>query len=175
MHRLIAALGLSIVLAGCAGGLSGYRDTSVTIASAAAFDPARYAGRWYEIARFPVPFQAECAGAIAEYGAPEDGVLSVRNLCLDAAGTVTASITGEARPVGPGRLRVTLDGVPFIAPYWVLWTDQSYRTDVVATPDGHAGWILNRERDLPDDRRAAAIEVLKFNGFRTGQLVWSGP
>ncbi|TFL19004.1 lipocalin family protein [Jannaschia formosa] len=173
------ALLLPLALAACIPSevvsplLSGYRDASVPIASKADFDPARFAGRWYEIARFPVPFQSDCAGAIAEYGPPEDGVLSVRNLCLDAEGRVTDSIEGAARPVGPGRLRVTLDGVPFAAPYWVLWTDEGYRTAVVGTPDGRAGWILNRAPTLPRDRRVAALEVLAFNGFAVEKLAWT--
>ncbi|PWJ15028.1 lipocalin family protein [Jannaschia seohaensis] len=173
------ALLLPLALAACipteivAPLLPSYRDPSVPIASKADFDPARFAGRWYEIARFPVRFQEDCAGAIAEYGPPEDGALSVRNLCLDAQGRATQAIEGSARPVGPGRLRVTLEGVPFTAPYWVLWTDYGYRTAVVATPDGSAGWILNREASLPSDRRDAALQVMEFNGFDTRELLWS--
>jgi apolipoprotein D and lipocalin family protein len=169
-------LALCLALAGCIPAsvvsplLPSYRDTSVPIASKADFDPARLSGRWYEVARFPVPFQEGCAGAIAEYGPPEGGALSVRNICLDVEGRVLRTIEGSARPAGPGRLSVRLDGVPFVAAYWVLWADEAYRTAVVATPDGRAAWILNRDANIPPDRFAAAIEVLDFNGFRTALL-----
>ena len=63
MHRLIPLLVLG--LAGCASlPLQGYRDRSVPISSAAAFDPVAYQGLWYEIARFPVPFQEGCIGVM---------------------------------------------------------------------------------------------------------------
>jgi apolipoprotein D and lipocalin family protein len=169
----------ALAVAGCSTALvapllPSYRDRSVTIASKADFDPARYAGRWYEIARFPVPFQSGCQGAVAEYGPPADGVLSVRNLCLDAAGTVRGAATGKASLTGPGRLTVTLDGVPFRAPLWVLWTDEDYRTAVLGQPDGRAGWILARTPTIPEDRLRAAQEVLKFNGYDPERLIASG-
>ncbi len=169
MHRLIAALGLSIVLAGCAGGPSGYRDTSVTIASAAAFDPVRYAGRWYEIARFPVPFQTGCTDTVAAYALRDDGRLGVTNTCrIDGQ---PRRIEGDARLVGPGRLAVRFDTVPFLsAPYWVLWVSEDYRSAVVGVPSGRAGWILHRDPAMPADRLAAAREVLDFNGYDVSRL-----
>ncbi|MEL6588012.1 MAG: lipocalin family protein [Pseudomonadota bacterium] len=170
-------LWLPLLLAGCtalvAPVLPSYRDQSVTIASKADFDPTRYAGRWYEIARFPVPFQAGCDGAVADYAPPEGDTLRLRNICLDADGRPLRSISGAARVAGPGRLSVTLTGVPFTAPYWVLWTDSTYRTAVVGQPDGRAGWILNRTPTLPRDRLRAALEVLDFNGYDTKRLVYS--
>jgi apolipoprotein D and lipocalin family protein len=151
--------------------LPNYRDASVPIASKADFDPARFAGRWFEIARFPVPFQEGCDAAMAEYGPPRGGTLSVRNTCLDAEGRPLRSIAGRADLVGPGRLAVRLRGVPFVSPYWVLWTDEAYRSAVVATPNGRAAWILNREASMPEDRYIAAREVLEFNGFDAEQLL----
>lgn len=172
------ALWLTLLLVGCTTAvvapiLPGYRDTDVTIASKADFDPAQYAGRWYEIARYPVPFQNGCNGALAEYTAPEGGVLRLRNTCLDPDGRPLRSITGQARLSGPGRLDVTLTGVPLTAPYWVLWTDTGYRTAVVGQPDGRAGWILNRDPVIPPDRLKAAIEVLDFNGYDTTKLIFA--
>lgn len=173
------ALLLTLALAGCTAAvaplLPSYRDTDVAIASKADFDPARYAGRWYEVARFPVPFQAGCAGALAEYAAPEGDTLRLRNTCLDAEGAPLRAITGQAVVDGPGRLRVTLTGVPFEAPYWVLWTDTDYRTAVVGQPDGRAGWILNRTPVIRPDRLTAALEVLDFNGYDTDRLTYAAP
>lgn len=174
MIRTIFALALATVLAGCGALAPGYRDTSVTIASSASFDPSRYLGRWYEVARYPNPFQADCAGAIAEYEAGEGGEILVRNTCIDASGTVVSEIAGTARVVGPGRLSVRLDGVPVAAPYWVLWVDDGYRTAVVGQPNGRAGWVLNRDPVIPQDRWIAAREVLDFNGYDLSRLERSG-
>jgi len=150
MKRILAL----ILLAGCAaplpdepiGGLfEVYRDTDVPIASKALFAPEKYLGTWYEIARFPVPFERGCAGVTAEYGRGDDGRLTVLNTCRNLDGEVTATIRGFADVVGPGRLKVTFPTLPFgAADYWVLWTDDGYRTAVVGAPDGRSGWILNR-------------------------------
>ncbi|MEM7518126.1 MAG: lipocalin family protein, partial [Planctomycetota bacterium] len=75
-----------------------------------------------------------------------------------------------AEIVGPGRLTVRLDGVPFGADYWVLWVDESYRTAVIGVPSGRAGWILNREPTISPDRLTAALEVLTFNGYDVAAL-----
>ena len=177
MKRLLALL----ALAGCAAPLPDepvgslfevYRDTDVQIASKALFEPEKYLGRWYEIARFPVPFERGCAGVTAVYGQGEGGRLTVLNTCRDLQGEVTAEIRGFADVVGPGRLEVTFPTLPFgAADYWVLWTDDGYRTAVVGAPDGRSGWILNREPTIPADRLTAAREVLDFNGYDLSRLV----
>jgi len=171
VHLLGLLLGL-VSLAGCAAAVApSYRDERVTIASSATFDASRYVGLWYEVARYPNPFQSACAGAIAEYGLSDTpGTLTVRNTCLDATGQPTTQIVGTATDAGLGRLSVRLRGVPVAAPYWVLWVDESYRTAVVGAPNGRVGWIMNRDPEIPDDRLAAAREVLDFNGYDLSQL-----
>lgn len=171
------ALILLLALAGCAapdnGGLfSVYRDTDAPIASKAVFAPERYLGVWHEIARFPVPFQAGCVGVTAEYGLHDDGLLSVLNICRNVDGTERSRITGTAEIVGPGRLKVRFPSVPFVAAdYWVLWTDEDYRTAVVGAPNGRSGWILNREPTIRADRFNAARDVLEFNGYDLSRLL----
>jgi len=153
-------------------GLPGYRDRTVPIASAALFDPVRFAGTWHEVARFPVPFQSGCSGVTMQFG-PGEGGLTVASTCITGQGQT--SLTGTAALVGPGRLMVQFPDTPFVAEnYWVLWVDESYRTAVIGTPDGRAGWILNRDPAIPQDRLAAAREILDFNGYDLGQLVLTG-
>lgn len=167
MYRMKTALAcaLCLVLAACG---SSYRNADTAITSMAVFDPERYAGLWYEVASFPVPFQAGCTNTQADYQVTGEGTLSVRNACFrDGALSV---IEGTATVSGPGRLKVRLNGVPFPADYWVLWVDQDYRTAVVGTPSGRAGWVLNRDPMIPADRLAAAEEVLRFNGYDVSEL-----
>lgn len=161
---LLAALALA--LAACA---PGYRDTSATIASAAAFDPARYAGLWYEIASYPVSFQEGCTDTTARYAPLGPDRVSVVNTCR-VDGTLR-EIEGEARVVGPGRLEVSFGSVPFVrAPYWVLWVAEDYRSAVVGVPSGRAGWILHRDPVMPPDRLEAARRILAFNGYDLSAL-----
>lgn len=161
MHRI--SLALVLVLAGCAS-VGTYRDPNVNIASMAAFDTQRYAGLWYEIARFPVPFQEGCTDVTARYTPRGDGSIGVLNTCIDDGNP--RQIAGSAVVTGPGRLSVRFNSVPFLsAPYWVLWVDEGYRTAVVGVPSGKAGWILNRDPDIPEDRLRAALQILEFNGY----------
>ncbi len=138
----------------------------------AELDLARYSGRWYEIARFPVPFQNRCTATTAEYALQDDGRLSVVNSCRqDNPGGQLERIAGSARPVGPGQLSVRLGRIPFAAPYWVLWVAPDYETAVVGVPSGRAGWVLHRRPQIPAARFAVALTVLAANGYDTRQLI----
>lgn len=161
------ALCLLLLLAAC-GVVTGYRDRSVPISSAALFDPARFAGTWHEVARFPAPFEAGCTATTATYTPRADGRIGVVNACTRGGRRVR--IEGVAEVVGPGRLKVRLDGVPVAAPLWVLWVDEGYRTAVLGQPSGRSGWILDRSPEIPPDRLAAAREVLAFNGYDLRRL-----
>ncbi|WP_333712445.1 lipocalin family protein [Yoonia sp.] len=164
---VLAAL---LVLTGC-GVLTVYRDTDVPISSKAVFDVERYMGLWYEVARFPVPFEAGCVGVTAEYALRDDGTVSVLNICRNPDGSERARIEGTATPVAPARLKVRFASVPFVVgDYWVLWTDEDYQTAVVGAPNGRAGWILNRTPRIRADRLQAARDILAFNGYDLSQL-----
>ncbi len=171
------ALWALVFLAACGrgedvGGLfEVYRDTNAPISSKAIFDAESYAGTWYEVARYPVPFEAGCVGVTAEYALREDGTLSVLNICRNPDGSEKSRIAGSAEIVGPGRLKVKFANIPFAADYWVLWTDETYRTAVVGAPNGRSGWILNRTPDIPPDRLKAARGILEFNGYDLDRLV----
>lgn len=148
-----------------------YRDQSVPIASKALFDPAQYTGLWYEIARFPTPFERGCVAVTAEYQLIDEDTVSVENICRNPDGSVKSTINGSADVVGPGRLKVSFPSVPFVkGDYWVLWTDESYTTAVVGAPKGTTGWILHREPTIRADKLAAAKEILDFNGYDLSQL-----
>ena len=167
MRRIAGAL---LVLAACATEpppvpATSYRDSNALIASIASFDPARFAGRWYEIASFPAPSRVGCTDTQVTYTAAAEG-LRVVNACLRDGRT--ERVEGTARVTGPGRLDMQLAGAP--ATLWVLWVDEGYRTAVIGMPSGEAGWILNRDPTIPPDRLAAAREILDFNGYDLSHL-----
>ena len=171
--RALLILGLMV---GCAAEtpppeVAGYRDPSALIASKADFDAARFAGRWHQVAHFPDPAIADCAGIVTDWTASGAGFDVTRN-CLgpDRRATARARGTAQVRPLG--RMSLTLEGAD--GPLWVLWADTGYRTAILARPDGSGGAIVNREPGLPVDRLRAALEVLDFNGFDTASLVFDG-
>lgn len=157
------------MLAACG---TAYRDTSVPMVTKADFDPDRYLGTWYEIARFPVPFQRGCTATTATYGAVDADTISVLNQCRDGSPDgPLKSIQGTADIVGPGKLRVQFSSVPFVrAPYHVLFVDNAYQIAVVGVPNGRAGWILARSPQISEARRADAEEVLRGAGYAVDLL-----
>ncbi|HVO12052.1 MAG TPA: lipocalin family protein [Vicinamibacteria bacterium] len=137
-------------------------------------DLARYAGRWYEIARLPNRFQRQCAGdVIAIYTLRADGRVTVLNQCRKADGT-TASAEGEARradPDGPAsRLKVRfapgfLSFLPFVwGDYWILELDHDYRYALVGDPARKYLWFLSRTPTMD----AATYESLTAAATRLG-------
>ncbi len=166
MKRL--ALAALLLLAACG---PVYRDTSAPLQTVERLDTERYAGRWYEVASFPVSFQRGCTATTADYDLRPDGKIGVVNTCRrgDPDGPVS-QIEGTAEVVGPGQLRVRLGRIPFAGDYWVLWVAEDYRTAVVGTPRGRAGWVLHRDPGIPADRLAAARDVLAANGYDVTQL-----
>lgn len=167
--RIMAVMMTMLALAACARqepAAPVFRDTARPIASAALFDWARFAGDWRVVARYPVAAEAGCAGGRVTY---QPGVLDWQ--CLGPAGELLSRRQGAASPAAlPGRLAVDL-GPGYPGEIWVLWVDFDYRTLVIGTPDGQAGWVLDRTDAIPADRIAAAREMLDFNGYDLTRLV----
>src|SRR6185369_4177077 len=66
-------------------------------------DLVRYAGQWYEIARFPNRFQKRCAGEVtANYTLQTSGKISVLNRCRLENGEQIQAV-GVARVAGKGQ------------------------------------------------------------------------
>lgn len=159
------------LLAACAPATSptarGFRDPSVTLASVADLDPARLAGRWHEVARFP---DGGCAGGTVEYATTAPGALDIVEACGGRAAR------GRAERSGPGRFRVSRgSGGSGATEEWVLWLDANARTAVIVRPDGMSGRILDRTPEGSEDRMRAARTVLDFNGFDPRALVMARP
>ncbi|QYK41158.1 MAG: lipocalin [Paracoccaceae bacterium] len=155
MSRL-AGLILLLGLAACAApapSVAPFRAPAAPIYSVAAFDPARLPGAWRQVAAFAAPGAAECAGVL-RIGA--DGRVAGQ-LCLNGR---VVPVGGALRPAGPGRLTVA-----GMAPWWVVWSDEGYRTLAVGTPSGEFGFVLDRSGSPAEDRLRAAEEIFDFNGY----------
>jgi len=136
------------------------------VASVAELDLARYVGKWYEIASFPMFFQRNCIGdTTAEYGLTPDGAVSVTNRCRTDNGFDEAQ--GKASVVEGSRnarLKVSFFW-PFRADYWVIGLDADYRWAVVGNPNRKYLWILSRTPQLGKDLLDAALKSATVQGF----------
>jgi apolipoprotein D and lipocalin family protein len=171
-------LALGLVVASC----STIRSNPDPPATAGSVDLDRYAGRWHEIARLPMPFQKAGEAAIAEYGANPDGTLSVHNIAIRPDGT-RHDIRGEAKVLNPPentKLAVRfhtwfgpLIPVPKEGNYWVLHVDPLYREAIVGTPNRKYLWILSRTAAIPEARYATLVAKARAAGFDVSRLVKS--
>ena len=142
-------------------------------------DLDRYAGDWFEIARFPNRFQRKCVGDVrASYSRRADGRLDVVNRCRTDDGQTEAR--GIARIVDDrtfAKLEVRfapgwLSFLPAVwGDYWVIGLASDYSWAVVGDPGREYLWILARSSALDDQSLAAARTVARDNGFDIDRLV----
>ncbi len=137
------------------------------------FDAGRYAGTWYEIARFPHVFERGLTRVTAEYTAQADGSIRVVNRGYDPAKQKWRSAT--ARAVFPGAhdiglLRVTFFW-PFSASYKVVKLDEKeYAWAVVTSGTLDYFWILARTPRLPPETYAELVKFAADSGFDTSRI-----
>ncbi|NJD24891.1 MAG: lipocalin family protein [Betaproteobacteria bacterium] len=140
----------------------------------AGVDLARYAGRWFEIAAFPMFFQRNCLGdTTAEYTLRPDGEVTVDNRCRTESGTDRA--IGRAWAVadsGNARLKVSFFW-PFRSDYWIIGLDAEYRWAVVGHPDRKYLWILSRTPQLPEAEVSRALAAASAQGYDLARLVYT--
>lgn len=171
MKRLAFLFSLGL-LAGCAGAFDS-RPPPETVGQV---DLARYAGTWYEIARYPVSFQdgpsRRCEDVTATYTPRPDGTVGVVNRCrnaLDQGREIVAEATARSASPGNDRLRVTFFW-PFAGDYWVIGLDPDYRWAVVGAPGRDYLWILSRTPAMPAGHFMAAQEAARRQGFDLRRL-----
>jgi apolipoprotein D and lipocalin family protein len=143
-------------------------------------DLARYAGRWYEIARLPNRFQERCAGDVAAtYTLRADGRVTVLNECRKSDGSIAHAegVARRAEEAGPAsRLKVRfapawLSFLPLVwGDYWILELDPDYRHALVGDPSRKYLWILSRTPELDDAEYASLVAAAARKGFDVGGL-----
>ncbi len=160
MIRTWTALLLAAVtwLSGCA--------TPAPLPTVPAVDLDRYLGTWYEIAKIPNRFQAQCVSDTRAEYARDGEAIRVVNRCRTATGE-EESATGIAHVVegsGNARLRVSFFR-PFYGDYWVLALDPDYRWVLVGEPRRQYGWILARTPTLPANAMKTLLDRAEALGY----------
>ncbi len=133
----------------------------------------KYAGKWYEIASYPMSFQKDCYCVTADYTLTDKGYVNVYNSCRK--GSVNGkmkSITGKAFPVkGSNNVKLKVQFFwPFKTDYWVIDKAEDYSWAVVSGPSRKYLWILSRTPDMPKETwEYIAVRLVK-NGFDLAKL-----
>jgi apolipoprotein D and lipocalin family protein len=158
---------------------AGHAQTLTPVRTVPSVDLNRYAGDWFEIARFPNRFQRQCTGDVrASYARRPDGRLDVVNRCRTAHGETEAR--GVARIVDErtfAKLKVRfapawLSFIPIVwGDYWIIGLASDYSWAVVGDPDRRYLWLLARTPHLDTGAVAAAKHAAPANGFDVERLV----
>jgi len=183
--RLDAALampvGAGLILLGLALASCSTTTSNVdALVTAKSVELKRYAGRWYEVARLPMPFQKTDEAAMAEYGSNPNGTISVHNIAIRPDGT-QHDIRGYAKVLNPPentKLAVRFNTwfgplipVPKEGNYWILHVDDRYQEAIVGTPDRKYLWLLARTSRIPERHYAALVAKAGRLGFDVSRLI----
>ena len=136
-------------------------------------DLEKYAGKWYEIQRFPNRFEKGLSCVTATYTLKENGKIGVFNRGYKAAKEKWSDIEGSAKVPDsdyPGRLKVTFFW-PFAGDYYIIDLDPNYEFALVGDPTREYLWILARTPDLDPNVVSQLREVAKKNGFDINRLI----
>jgi apolipoprotein D and lipocalin family protein len=119
-------------------------------------DLERYAGRWYEWARFDHIFERGCDCSVAEYTL-EGETVGVTNWCFEDGEWRNTS--GTAYPVeGSQNAKLEVQFFwPFRGDYYILWIDSTYEHVLVGSPSRDYLWVLARSPETD----AAVLDSMK--------------
>ena len=139
----------------------------------------RYAGDWFEIARFPNRFQRQCLGEVrATYARRSDGLVDVTNRCRTAEGETEAlgvARIADERTSAKLKVRFAPAWLSWLPPvwgdYWIIGLAPDYAWAVVGDPGREYLWILARAPHLDGKSLAEARAAARDNGFDIERLV----
>jgi len=139
-----------------------------------ALDPARYLGRWYEIARYPQFFENGLVGTTAEYSLRKDGRIDVVNSgfkkTLDGKYSAAKAVAWIPDPAKPGALKVKFFGL-FAADYLVFGLDgEDYQWAIVGNDSRKFLWFLARTPEIPEELVAKMKAIAEAQGYDLSKL-----
>ncbi|MBP6723158.1 MAG: lipocalin family protein, partial [Bacteroidia bacterium] len=133
----------------------------------------KYAGKWYEIASYPLSFQRGCHCTTAEYTVTDKGYVIVENRCnRDSVNGKASYIKGKAfvtKNSGNAKLKVQFFW-PFTGKYWIIELPEDYSYAVVSHPNRKYLWILSRTSKMDPAIYDGILARLKQKQFDLTRL-----
>ncbi len=137
-------------------------------------DLQRYAGTWYEIARFPFTQQNGCHNTTATYTLRDNETVKVTNRCrkggFDGPESVAVAKAKVTDPVSQAKLKVKFFFLAPWADYWVIRLGEDYEYAVVSQPSRKYLWILSRTPVMEAQSYDGIVRSLQDDGFDTTRL-----
>lgn len=139
------------------------------------FEPERYLGTWYEIARLDHSFERGMNKVTAEYSLREDGGLRVINRGYDTDSREWKEAEGKAYFVNSrdeGHLKVSFFG-PFYGSYAIFELDRDkYQYAFIAGNSTDYLWLLARTPSINESVMQQFEDLSKSLGFPTKKLIY---
>lgn len=137
-------------------------------------DLERYAGKWYEIARFPHRFEKDLVGVTATYTLRPDGKIGVLNEgyqhTLGGKHKKAKAFAKVPDENNSGRLKVYFFW-PFCADYLILELDRDhYQYALVGSSSDDYLWILCRQPAMDEDTYRMLVDRAAERGYDVSRL-----
>jgi len=164
--RLIAPAIALLLLTACTGLPKGIDPVT-------GFEPDRYLGTWYEIARLDHRFERGLSNVTAEYSLNDDGSIRVLNRGYNEEDGEWQQAEGRAAFVGDndvGHLKVSFFG-PFYASYVVFGLDDDYTTAYITGYNRNYLWLMSRTPEVSEEVLETFMERAEAEGFELGELI----
>lgn len=153
--------------------MAGCTPQYAPLATVEKVDLQRYAGTWYEIARYEHYFEKGCRNVTATYTLTDEGKVEVLNRCTDEEGK-RKEAKGIAYAVDESNSRLKVSFFrPFYGDYWILLLDEEYRYVLVGDPSREYLWILSRTPQLDDAIVQSILQKLPSLGYTAAPLIWT--
>lgn len=137
-------------------------------------DPARYSGRWYELARLPNANQRDCQAPTYDWGRGSGSDLSITLTCRAGSPTGKASTRRARAAIIPGsqnaKLRVSFLGGVVKVEYRILDHAPDYSWVLMGTDGGNYLWVLSTRPNPPAGVRDAAVARAAALGYPTARF-----
>ena len=150
------------------------KSPSTPLRSVPRVDLPRFMGDWRVIANIPYFAEKGCVDSIESYALRPDGKIenwfTYRKKSLDAPQkTIRAQATVVNQQTN-AEWKVKFFGL-ISAKYFVIDLDPNYQWTVIGHPSRNYGWIMAREKTLPNATYEALLDRLAAQGYDPGRFV----
>ena len=161
-------LGLCVLLSACAATESNRSMKSKPLKTVPHVELERYMGDWRVIANIPYFAEKGCVGSIEGYRARSDGRIdnffTFRKGSFDTPQKQIRAIAWVHNKETNAEWRVRFFHLLTVK-YLILDLDPEYRWTVVGHPSRRYGWIMAREKTLPEATYREILQRLMEQGY----------
>lgn len=137
-------------------------------------DLKRFAGNWFEIARYETPLQADCSSAKITIKLLKKNKLDMLHACHDKFTGETVHAQGIAEVENKktnAKLKVSYMPLfqkwgMFGGSIWIIGLDPEYQHAILGHPTHKHFWILSRTPEVSPEKYEELVAMAKAQGYK---------